>query len=143
MMTANPPFGHLSAEDDNKSLQRVYLSDLADHRHQSALAPFRRVILGLRGTGKTALARYLKFQSVQPFQAYISIDQRTALSRIHADVDDLLSRSRVPFKEDIVRLWELAFWTAIMAELHANRVISSASVQKYLAVAQPKGALDR
>lgn len=142
-LSESQPFGMLAAEDEDSWLESVYLADVLDQRHQAALASHHQIILGMRGVGKTALARFLKFQRDRPFAAYVSINQRTALSRIHADVQELLFRSRVPFPEDIVRLWLLAFWTALMSELQQKHQLYSEAVQKYLRVAQPKGPLGR
>ena len=143
------PFGSLAAEDELSILKNLYLVNLSDKRHELALFPHHRIILGRRGSGKTALAEYLRFQKVKPYDAYVTIDYTPTLGIILREVDEHLSRQRIPFADDVVRLWLLAFWTSLMTELVRAGHLNSSAVRTYLATASPitmvgrrHGALD-
>ena len=134
----SPPFGIPAAEYEPR-LARTYLSDVGDRRHELTLAPYHRIILGRRGSGKTALAAYLRFQKDQPYDAFVSIDQRTAFRRILTEVERSMDHGRPALAEDIIALWILGFWTAVMTELHHLGHLDSLAVRHYLRVAQSGG----
>jgi len=132
----SPPFGIPATEFEPPRLHDTYLSDLGDRRHDRALSPYHRVILGRRGSGKTALAEYLRLQTDRPYDAYAKFDW-SASRRIITDVEEMLSRQRAVLTEDVVQLWIIALWTVTMGKLQELGHIDSAAVRKYLSIAQP------
>jgi hypothetical protein len=133
----SPPFGMPAAEFEPR-LTRTYLSDLGDRRHELALAPYHCIILGRRGSGKTALAGHLEFQQDQPYDAFVTINQYRLFRRILTEVEGAMERGRAALAEDIIGLWTIGFWTAVLAELQRTKGLDSPAVRQYLSVAQPK-----
>jgi hypothetical protein len=130
------PFGSPSAEDEVPLFSTRYFRHLSDQRHELARHANCRFIVGRRGTGKTALAHYLRAQSQEPYDASIIINNSgTTFMRVTKEVADADRRVGMPFHDDIAQLWLLIFWTAVMTELDQRRLLTSKAAKDYLAIA--------
>ncbi len=108
------PFGHANLETEYRALkgkyQEVYLADTAfagaalDHRTY--------LIVGRRGSGKTALASYFAFQKQIPNLLHVPIGAAEAYPRVLSALSEKLTQSPAVAIPLMIRIWN---WAVIVA----------------------------
>lgn len=106
------PFGDNAAEKE-RNLEELYLE--AVHFSQDALDPHVSIIVGRRGSGKTALARFFRFESESPYDVYVDIDQPEVFTSFLSTISGFGPDEPHVF-EALSKTWEIAFWNSLMAQ---------------------------
>lgn len=110
------PFGFNDSEKELDKLPQIYLYDLEFNR--KALDPHVSIIIGRRGSGKTALAHFFNFKNGNSYDIYVDIDEPTTFTNILEQLSkDILSNNQINVVENIAKMWELSFWTSLMGEV--------------------------
>jgi hypothetical protein len=123
-MTVSPdkPFGEADCESEIRQLGDEYQKYYFYHTrfNREALAKNVFLIVGRRGSGKTALSRYFSFQTVLPDARVIDVDE----PKVYQDVLTTLSASAASTREIAVprlaRIWEFVIWSVIFNELQGE-----------------------
>lgn len=139
-MMSSQKFGSVQAENEEREFGELFIHDTYDRRVETVLSDDCPIILGRRGTGKTALATFLRFQVPRKYDAYVKLDLPPIFSQIRMAIESAMSRGGEPLIDDVARLWEVPFWIAIMAELQRTGQLQSASVKTYLRGVNPSPA---
>jgi len=84
---------------------------------QQSLNPFVYLIVGRRGSGKTALTNFFYFQKQIPNSSIVNIDEPAAFHEVLAKIaeESYLNRDLQILK--LVKIWEYVIWLAIFYEL--------------------------
>jgi hypothetical protein len=90
--------------------------DEAPFNH-AAIQPETYLIVGRRGSGKTALAQYFAFQNVIPNPIVITVDEPAVYEQVLAGIAVRTSTSRQIAISQLVRLWEYILWSLLGDEL--------------------------
>lgn len=119
-----PPFGEAHCESEIQSLtepgyERVFY--LHAPFNDSALDPRTYLIIGRRGSGKTALTKFFRFQREIAPSRTISLRQADAST----EISEWLDRHNVPGEGDdlvhrVSELWNYVFWILIFNSLYAT-----------------------
>lgn len=114
-------FGEPAAEDELRVLGDQYPSYYFDHTQFSGpiTEPRRYLIVGRRGSGKTSLARYLKFQKRLPAQHYIDVDEPVEYDRVMRQA----ARRQTEHNHFMTSAWEYVIWSLMFEELDKSGVI--------------------
>jgi hypothetical protein len=113
------PFGDADCETEVKLLKDRYCDyflgtapfNLQSVREDSYL------IIGRRGSGKTALSRYFGFQKHVPAGTCIDVDEPAVFQKILGEIARHDGEAREIAIPRLVRMWELVFWSVIFREL--------------------------
>lgn len=113
------PFGEADCETEIKLLKDRY-SD-----YFLGTAPFNResvrednyLIIGRRGSGKTALSHYFGFQTHVPAGTCIDVDEPAVFQKVLGEIARHDAESREVAIPRLVRMWELVIWSVIFREL--------------------------
>lgn len=115
------PFGELACEKDLEKLggEKEYSKYFFYNTpfNKKALDKSVYLIIGRRGSGKTALSHYFSFQSEHPNSITIDVDEPEAYQRVMASIDSKDSLSREIAIPQLVKIWELIFWSILIREL--------------------------
>ena len=126
------PFGFNDSEKERDVLPELYLSDTGFNAR--AIDPSVSIIIGRRGSGKTALAQYFRFKGGYEF--YVDIDEPAVFSHILEELCRKLQDHSHSVVDDISKMWELAFWTSLMSKMAFGEVQfdgdDRAKIVKYL-----------
>lgn len=109
------PFGEPDCESEVETLQKEYhhLYFGGTPFNSAALEHTTYLIIGRRGSGKTALAQYFSFQDTLPNPIYIGIAKPKQYQKVLSDVAARASESReiaLPHLEDV---WKYTLWRVI------------------------------
>lgn len=115
-MYKNDPFGKLACEFEVLSLGEEKYSDLYFDE-----TPFNKVavdedtylIVGRRGSGKTALAQYFSFQKQIANPICIEVRKPDAYQQVLSKISKRTSESRVVAVPHLRRVWEFVIWSLI------------------------------
>jgi hypothetical protein len=107
------PFGFNASEKELEVLPELFLADTEFHK--KAMDPLSSVVIGRRGTGKTALAHYYRFGKAS-YDIYVDVDEPAVFSKVLEQLSKSMSNS-MTIVEDITKLWELSLWTSLMVEI--------------------------
>ena len=126
------PFGFNDADKEEKILPQLYLRETGFNRQ--ALDPLVSVIIGRRGSGKTALAQFLKFEKEDRYDVYVDVDEPDTYGQILLELSKRVDHNAaLNVVDDVSKMWELAFWTSLMSEvLEINGIESSDDKKKVL-----------
>jgi hypothetical protein len=127
MSTATPvetadtckPFGEADCESEIRQLGDDYQKYYFYHTrfNREALAKNVFLIVGRRGSGKTALSRFFSFQTILPNACVIDVDE----PKVYQDVLTTLSKSAAATREvaipRLARIWDFVIWSVIFNEL--------------------------
>jgi hypothetical protein len=110
------PFGHPACEAEVKSLKSDYSGLYFDEIPftDACLKPETYLIVGRRGSGKTALAQYLSFQRKIPSSIYVPVDRPDSYHRVLAEVASRASESREMAIKEMQNVWEYLLWPFIL-----------------------------
>lgn len=116
------PFGELSCEHEIETLGNDYQNYYYDQSRFNAgvLDPETYLIVGRRGSGKTSLAKYFKFQSVVKNACCIDVDEPDVYNDILQEIAAQSSYSTDLNLSRIVKIWEYVIWSLIINEYQSS-----------------------
>lgn len=111
----NHPFGEECCEFELAVLRQHYASYYFND------APFNRdsldtstyLIVGRRGTGKSSLAEYFKFQNIVKNARCIDVDEPNIYQKVLTEVSRSAGSSPELARIRLVQVWEIVLWTLI------------------------------
>jgi hypothetical protein len=106
------PFGQRDCESEVNELQKLYLYDTPFN--EAAIQPETYLIVGRRGSGKTALAQYFSFQSEIPDTLYIPADEPDLYQHVLSELASHAPDSAGMAVPQLRRLWEYILWRIIL-----------------------------
>lgn len=110
------PFGHSDCESELQLLKSGYPQLFFDETpfSEAAMRPDTYLIVGRRGSGKTALAQYFSFQQVLP-NAIVIQDARPAVyQEVLSEIASLASGAQQMGFSRLRRVWEYVLWCLII-----------------------------
>ncbi len=108
------PFGHSAAEKDAAMLSSSF-SPVG--YVPAALDDSVALLIGRRGSGKTALSLHLRESVPKQYAISIDLDKSQALGRVLTDADKALKNAPSIATDQIAGLWEFAIVTKTMQKL--------------------------
>src|SRR5215472_11889384 len=106
------PFGQADCESELKMLKSEYSKLYFDEApfNATAIDSETYLIIGRRGSGKTALSQFFSFQKVVEDPIYIDVDEPAAYQQVLADIAARASESREIAIPRLMRIWEYVIW---------------------------------
>jgi hypothetical protein len=129
MTTDINPFGQADCESELKALKSEYSELYFDETpfNSEAIKPHTYLIIGRRGSGKTALAQYFSFQKVLKDPIYIDVDEPRVYQKVLSDVAARASESREIAIPRLQKVWEYVIWCVIFEHTREfSKVIAEA-----------------
>jgi hypothetical protein len=113
------PFGEADCESEVKLLRADYSSYFFYHTrfNDQALDPNVFLIVGRRGSGKTALGQFFSFQKRLEGAIAIDVDEPAAFEKVLEDISLKAPHSREVAIPRIAKIWHLVVWSVIFYEL--------------------------
>ncbi len=113
------PFGEADCESEVKLLKQNYSRYFFHHTrfNQLALDPNVFLIIGRRGSGKTALGQFFSFQKTMNGAIAIDVDEPAAFEKVLEDITLTAPHSREIAVPRIAKIWHLVVWSVIFHEL--------------------------
>lgn len=113
------PFGEADCESELKLLRGEYSNYFFYHTwfNEVALDPKVFLIVGRRGTGKTALSQFFSFQKRFHCAAAIDVDEPVAFEQVLQDIASTATQSREVAIPRIAKVWNFVIWSIIFREL--------------------------
>lgn len=114
-LTTREPFGQADCESEIKVLKSDYSKLYFDETpfNSAAIDPETYLIIGRRGSGKTALSQYFSFQKVLTNPIYIDVDEPAVYQQVLADIANHASESREIAIPRLKKIWEYVLWCVI------------------------------
>lgn len=110
------PFGKRSCEAEVKALGEEKYSDLYFDEtpfNDAATDPDTYLIIGRRGSGKTALAQYFSFQTKIPNPICIEVRRPELYQQVLSEISRRTSESRPIAVAHLKRVWEFVIWSLV------------------------------
>lgn len=109
------PFGRAACEAEVKILKDEYSDLYFDETpfNGAALRPETYLIVGRRGSGKTALAQYFSFHKTFGDSIYIDVDEPTEYQKVLSDIAAHASESPAIAIPRLKKLWMYLLWCII------------------------------
>ena len=121
MPTLRDPFGLADSESEYKLLKSDYADLFLDSRFSDvAMQPETYLIVGRRGSGKTALARYFAFQGVLQGPICINVDEPYAYDQFFSEIAQRGPDARGPAIVRLRQIWEYVLWRVIFERLKSE-----------------------
>ncbi|HEY9877004.1 MAG TPA: hypothetical protein V6D29_01050, partial [Leptolyngbyaceae cyanobacterium] len=117
------PFGAPDCESDLAILGEDFYSKYyfySTHFNHQALSPAAYLILGRRGSGKTALTKFFSFQKIIQNSIEIDIDEPAAFHEVISKIAEQDSLNRDLKIPQLVKVWEYVIWSAIFYQLRGK-----------------------
>jgi Cdc6-like AAA superfamily ATPase len=113
------PFGEADCESELKLLRGEYSKYFFYHTwfNEAALDPNVFLIVGRRGTGKTALSQFFTFQKRFQRTTAIDVDEPVAFEQVLQDIASTSTQSREVAIPRIAKVWSFVIWSIIFREL--------------------------
>jgi hypothetical protein len=114
-MRDRDPFGQAACEAEVASLKTEY-SNLYFHETpftEAALRPETYLIVGRRGSGKTALTEYFSFQTDLANPLCVAMDKPEAYQELLSDIAGRASDSPLIAIPRLKRVWEYVLWSVL------------------------------
>ncbi|MBD2256346.1 hypothetical protein [Pseudanabaena sp. FACHB-2040] len=113
------PFGEADCESELKLLQGEYSKYFFYHTwfNEVALDPKVFLIVGRRGSGKTALSQFFSFQKRFRRATAIDVDEPVAFEQVLQDIASTATQSREIAIPRIAKVWSFVIWSIIFREL--------------------------
>lgn len=113
------PFGEADCESEVKLLKEDYSRYFFYHTRFNGLAldPNVFLIVGRRGSGKTALSQFFSFQKKMNGAIAIDVDEPAVFEKVLEDITQAAPHSREVAIPRIATLWHLVIWSVIFREL--------------------------
>src|SRR6185312_14933951 len=95
-MSNKAPFGQADCESEMKVLKSNYSDLYFDETpfNAAAVDPGTYLVIGRRGSGKTALAQYFSFQKTLQRPIYIDVDEPAVYQQVLSDIATHASEAR-------------------------------------------------
>lgn len=116
------PFGRADCESEVRILKSEYSELYFDETpfNDAAIRPESYLIIGRRGSGKTALSQYFSFQKKLENAIYISVDRPETFQKVLSEIASRASESRELAIPRLRKVWEYILWCIILQ--HTNIV---------------------
>jgi len=131
-MSPSAAFGYADCEAELQTLEHGEFADLflaATPFSDVATRPETYLIIGRRGSGKTALAQYFRFQSDFPNPIYIQIEEPAVFQDVLSHVVTALPESREVVIFELVQIWTYVLWNVIFDKLRNESAAIAAAVR--------------
>jgi hypothetical protein len=118
------PFGEADCESEVKLLKQEYSEYFFYETRFNSLAldPNVFLIVGRRGSGKTALSQFFSFQKQLRNTIAIDVDEPVAFEQILEKVSKLTMQSREVAIPRIAKIWNFLIWLIIFRELKDQNI---------------------
>jgi Cdc6-like AAA superfamily ATPase len=123
------PFGQADCESELKTLKSEYSELYFDETpfNTEAIKPQTYLIVGRRGSGKTALAQYFSFQKVLTDPIYIDVDEPRVYQKVLSDVASRASEAREIAIPRLQKVWQYVIWCVVFEHTRTlSKVIAEA-----------------
>jgi hypothetical protein len=112
---ASAPFGEADCESELKLLKSEYSKVYFDETpfNAASIDPDTYLIIGRRGSGKTALSQYFSFQKALPNPICIDVDEPAVYQQVLSDLASRDAESREIAIPRLKRIWEYVVWCVI------------------------------
>jgi len=129
VIKSKDPFGKSACEAEVKILGGKYsaLFFAETPFNDVAIEDDTYLIIGRRGSGKTALSQYLSFQKIKPHPLYIEVSRPDVYQELLSDISRKASESRPAAVAHLKRVWEYLIWSLIAAAMGIGRSDSGAA----------------
>jgi hypothetical protein len=119
MTSLHHPFGQPACEAEVRLLKEGYSNLYFDETpfNAQALLPETYLIVGRRGSGKTALAQSFSFQEEMPGTICLDADRPDTYQQVLAEVSCKASESRAIAIPQLRGVWEYVIWSFICSRL--------------------------
>jgi hypothetical protein len=113
------PFGEADCESEVKLLGEEYRRYYFHHTqfNADALDPAVFLIVGRRGSGKTALARFFGFQQQMKNAIAIEVDEPVAYQDVLTRLSALSAHTREIAIPRLSKVWEFVIWSMVFREM--------------------------
>jgi hypothetical protein len=122
------PFGQADCESELKVLKSDYSKLYFDETpfNSAAIDPETYLIIGRRGSGKTALSQYFSFQRVLEDPIYVDVDEPALYQQVLSDIAVHASEAREIAIPRLKKVWEYVIWCVIFEHTRSHsEVIAS------------------
>lgn len=119
------PFGEADCDSEVRILKSEYSEVYFEETpfNTSAIKPETYLIIGRRGSGKTALAQYFSFQKTLHNPTYIAVDEPGVYQKVLSDIAVRASESREIAIPRLKRIWEYVLWRVIFEHVRTQSAI--------------------
>jgi hypothetical protein len=109
------PFGLADCESELRTLNDDYSEIYFDETpfNLPAIKPETYLIVGRRGSGKTALSRYFSFQKILDNPIYIDVDEPEVYQTVLSDIAARASECREIAIPRLKKVWEYVLWCVV------------------------------
>lgn len=125
------PFGEADCESEIKLLKQDYSEYFFFHTrfNRSSLDNNVFLIVGRRGSGKTALSQFFSFQKILRNATSIDVDEPVAFEQVLEKIAIAAAHTREVAVPRIAKVWEFVIWSIIFRELqHKDARIRAACI---------------
>src|ERR1043165_572422 len=123
------PFGEADCESELKMLKSDY-SELYFAQtpfNAEAIEPRTYLIVGRRGSGKTALAQYFSFQTALKSPVYFDVTEPVVYQQVLSDIASRASEAREIAIPRLKKVWEYVIWCVIFQRARAESDVIAAA----------------
>jgi hypothetical protein len=123
------PFGQANCEKELEELQSDYSEIYFDETpfNSASIKPETYLIIGRRGSGKTALAQYFSFQNEIKNPIYIDVNEPLVFQRVLSEIASRASESRQVAIPRLEKVWQYVIWCVIFEHTRTeSKVIAEA-----------------
>lgn len=123
------PFGQADCESELKELESNYSELYFDETpfNSTSIKPQTYLIIGRRGSGKTALAQYFSFQTEIKNPIYIDVNEPREFQKVLSDISSRASESREIAIPRLQKVWEYVIWCVVFEHTREeSKVIAEA-----------------
>ncbi|MDJ0706063.1 MAG: hypothetical protein QNJ46_22560 [Leptolyngbyaceae cyanobacterium MO_188.B28] len=113
------PFGEADCESEVKLLQEDYRNYFfyQTRFNDVALDPNVFLIVGRRGSGKTALGQFFSFQKQIHNAIAVDVDEPAAFEKVLEEISTYTAYAREVAIPRIAKIWQFVIWSVIFREL--------------------------
>jgi len=138
------PFGRAACESELKVLSKSEYEELYFDEtpfNDAAISPQTYLIVGRRGSGKTALAQYFSFQKIIRNPVYVDVDEPALYQQVLSDVASRTSESREIAIPRLKKIWEYVLWCVIFQHTRQHSGIIAEACDKSCPHEHPSGLI--
>ena len=126
------PFGQADCESELLTLKSEYSKLYFDESpfNSAALDTDTYLIIGRRGSGKTALSQYFSFQKSISDPIYIDVDEPAVYQKVLSDLSGHASELREIAIPRLVKVWEYIIWCIVYENTKEHSALIVAACDK-------------
>jgi hypothetical protein len=119
------PFGQADCESELRELKSEYCDLYFDETpfNSAAITTPTYLIIGRRGSGKTALAQYFSFQKELRNPIYIDVDEPIIYQQVLSDIASRASEARHTAIPRLQKVWEYVIWCVVFEHTRGHSEI--------------------